>query len=114
MTIGLLASTLLVSALGAAAQAGCTPIATGLVNPRFLAVADDGTVYVTEAGAGGAETVPTPPGEGPGGPPGTRVTSGRVTRIAPGGARSVVAGNLPSYFQPAEGSSGPGLASVRP
>ena len=105
--IGLLVSTLLVGTLGAAAQAACTPIATGLVNPRFLAVADDGTVYVTEAGAGGAEPVLTPPGEGPGGPPGTRGTSGRVTRIAPGGVKSVVAGNLPSYFQPVEGSSGP-------
>lgn len=104
----LLVSLLLVSTVGGAAQAACTPLATGLVAPRYLAVADDGTVYVTEAGAGGAEPVPTPPGEGPGGPPGTRGLTGQVTRIAPGGAKTVVARNLPSYFQPAEGSTGPG------
>lgn len=103
----LLVSLLLVSTLGSAAQAACTPIATGLVNPRFLAVANDGTVYVTEAGSGGAEVVPTTPGEGPGGPPPTRGLSGRVTKITPGGAKAVVAGNLPSYFNPAEGSEGP-------
>ena len=33
--------------------------------------------------------------------------SGQVSKIAPGGAKSVVARDLPSYFQPAEGSSGP-------
>ena len=109
MTVSvLLVSLLLVSTVGGAAQAACTPIATGLIAPRYLAVADDGTVYVTEAGAGGTEAVPTPPGEGPGGPPGTRGMTGQVTKIAPGGAKSVVARNLPSYFQPAEGATGPG------
>lgn len=103
----MLVSLLLVGVVGGAAEAACSPIATGLIAPRALAVADDGTVYVTEAGTGGAEQVPTPPGEGPGGPPGTRGMTGQVTRIAPGGAKSVVARNLPSYFQPREGSTGP-------
>ena len=107
LTIGALISLSLVTTLEGAARAACTPIATGLVNPRALVVADDGTVYVAEAGAGGAETVPTPPGEGPGGPPGTRGPGGQITRIAPNGTKSVVARNLPSYYQPAEGSSGP-------
>lgn len=107
LTIGVLVSLSLVGTMGGAAQAACAPIATGLVNPRFLAIADDGTVYVTEAGAGGTEPVPTPPGEGPGGPPGTRGLSGQITRIAPNGAKSVLTRDLPSYFQPAEGSSGP-------
>lgn len=103
----LLVSLLLVSTVGGAAQAACMPIATGLVAPRALAIAGDGTVYVTEAGAGGTEQVPTPPGEGPGGPPGTRGMSGQVTKIAPDGTKSIVARNLPSYFQPNEGSTGP-------
>ena len=36
---------------------GCTVVAEGLVNPRYLAIADDGTIYVTEAGVGGDEEV---------------------------------------------------------
>src|SRR5688572_9474639 len=35
--------------------AGCAPIAEGLLAPRFIAIAEDGTVYVTESGIGGDE-----------------------------------------------------------
>lgn len=38
----------------------CTVIADGLVNPRYVAVGDDGTVYVTEAGIGGDEDIAAP------------------------------------------------------
>lgn len=102
----LLLSLLLNGAVGTAgAQPGCTILASGLADPRGIAVAEDGTVYVTEAGTGGSEPVPTPPGEGPDGPPSTRGLTGQVTRIGPGGAKSVVAGNLPSYA--GGGANGP-------
>lgn len=88
--------------------AGCTVIAEGLNQPRFLTVAADGTVYVTEAGDGGEEVLSAPvspeagtpvvgEGEGDEGPPITRGTSGQVTAIAPDGTRTVVASGLPSY-----------------
>ena len=94
----LLLSVMLVSVAGTAAQGTpppCTTIASGLLNPKFVAVADDGTVYVTESGTGGTEVLPSPPGAQ--GPPATRGTTGRVTAIAPDGSTRVVAGNLPSY-----------------
>jgi hypothetical protein len=93
-----------------APPAGCTVIATGLMSPRQLDVAPDGTIYVTEAGTGGDEVLsgagpgeqatpvteasgtPTPPAAPP-----TRGTTGQVTAIAPDGTQSVVASGLPSY-----------------
>ena len=63
----------LASAQGAVpVPAGCAPIATALTAPRFIAVADDNTVYVSEAGSGGTEVLTPPPGGGPGGPGGLR------------------------------------------
>src|SRR5215211_6765663 len=73
---------------------GCEVIATGLLNPRQLDVASDGTIYVTEAGVGGEEEVTgieeieeeqgaapspvaSPVGEVP--PPATRGMTGQVT-----------------------------------
>ena len=43
---------------------GCEVVAEGLLNPRQLAIAEDGTLYVTEAGIGGDEEV-APPAEEP-------------------------------------------------
>jgi hypothetical protein len=40
--------------------AGCAVIADGLMSPRFVAIAEDGTVYVTETGTGGDELVARP------------------------------------------------------
>jgi len=106
--------------------AGCTVVADGLSAPRFVAVGDDGSVYVTEAGSGGDEPVTavgsgvneetgadaTPPPqltEGSpvaeqeaaeqeaGGPPTTRGTTGQITKIAPDGTRSVLAFGFVSY-----------------
>ncbi len=91
----LLCGVLLLGPAGAAAQVECVTLAAGLLNPKFVAVADDGTAYVTEAGTGGAEVLPAPPGAQ--GPPATRGLTGRVTAIAPDGSRRVVAGDLPSY-----------------
>lgn len=88
---------------------GCAVIADGLINPRYVAVGDDGTVYVSEAGVGGDELVQPPvdpaatpaatPVEGgdEGLPPGTRGESGQVTMVAPDGTQSVLASGLPSY-----------------
>jgi len=92
----LLLSLLLGVSSGGAAPAG-TVVASGLVNPRYLAVLDDGTIYVSEAGTGGSEALPPNPDAPPGSPPGSRGTTGRVTKIAPGGAKTVVATGLPSY-----------------
>lgn len=39
---------------------GCAVVADGLRAPRFVAIAGDGTMYVTEAGLGGAEVFPDP------------------------------------------------------
>ena len=108
---GLLTGNMLLAAPGVAAQGtqpACAAVAGALNAPRFVAVADDGTVYVSEAGNGGSEVLTPPPGAGgpPGtedGPPPTRGTTGQVTRIAPGGARSVLVSGLPSYaLGPAE------------
>ena len=106
--------------------AGCEVVAEGLVNPRMVAIAEDGTLYVTEAGAGGDEPLTPPddeaaeavvgtPGaelveegtpapseeEGPpvdeGGPPPTRGDTGQVTAVSPDGTQSVLATGLASY-----------------
>ncbi len=92
---------------------GCTVIAEGLVNPRYVAVGDDGAIYVSEAGTGGDETIEmaaaggdaipvdldaTPVAEeGMGHATSTRGGTGQVTMIAPDGTQSVVATGLPSY-----------------
>lgn len=87
---------------GAAAAQGMV-VASGLLDPRFLAVTGDGTLYVTEAGTGGAERLPSPPDQH--GPPATRGTTGQVTRVAPDGSKTVVVTGLPSYNE--HGAVGP-------
>jgi sugar lactone lactonase YvrE len=102
------------------ALAECTTVATGLLNPRGMTIADDGTVYVTEAGTGGTEpdfaTAPVgSPGPGeslpaasaaataeasPGGSPAPVTThgeTGQVTKIGTDGTQSVLVGGLTSY-----------------
>ena len=102
--------------------AGCDVIAEGLVNPRGVAVGDDGTLYVSEAGLGGDEVV-TPRGapeeapqvatpdavaveatpaeatEGEAGPPLTRGTTGQITQVTTDGTQSVLATGLASYSE---------------
>jgi hypothetical protein len=88
-----------------------------LLSPRNLAWGDDGTLYITENGAGGDEVlnVPPPGEEAPAatpiteeeppveatpveeGPPSTRGYTGQITAIAPDGTQSVVASGLASY-----------------
>jgi len=117
LILGLAAGTTNVAAQDAtpvgtpAAPAGCEVIATGLNSPRQIAIGDDGTIYVTEAGTGGDEVVTGVEGEeatpvasaeaspeaGAPAPPSTRGATGQVTAIAPDGTQSVVASGLPSY-----------------
>jgi hypothetical protein len=85
--------------------AGAVVLASGLLAPRYLAVAEDGSVYVTEAGAGGDEELSAPPVAGtPEASPvaqepmGTRGQTGQVTKIASDGTVSVVATGLASYL----------------
>src|SRR5215218_6022115 len=90
-----LALTGLASSVGAAAAP--TVVASGLNAPRYIAMLDDGTIYVTEAGTGGTEVLPADPEAPANAPLATRGTTGQVTRIAPNGAKTVVAQGLPSY-----------------
>ena len=109
---------------GASLPENCSVVADGLVNPRYVAVADDGTIYVTEAGAGGDEAIAPPEGEEPPQleatpgtegeeadgegaegegaeegppPPSTRGDTGQVTAVSPAGEQTVVADGLASY-----------------
>jgi hypothetical protein len=93
-------------------------IATGLYNPRFLALGEDATMYITDAGAGGDEILSfggPPVGATPGATPvalepafdptaPTRGTSGQIVSVTSDGTQSVVASGLPSY------TLGPGAA----
>lgn len=88
--------------VGAADPSSGTVVASGLSSPRFVAVADDGTLYVSEAGSGGPEKL----SGGPGGEEIMRGKTGQVSKIAPNGTKSVVASNLPSYGT-GEGATGP-------
>jgi sugar lactone lactonase YvrE len=99
--VATLAWCLSLSGVGAQGATG-TVVASGLSSPRFIAVTDDGTLYVSEAGSGGTEKV----SGGPDGEDTMRGKTGQVTKIAPNGAKSVVAGNLPSYGS-GEGATGP-------
>lgn len=80
--------------------ANCEVIAQGLMNPRGLVVAEDGTTYVIEAGSGGDEEVFAIAGEGTPAPAEsltTRGLTGQVTKIAADGTVTVLASGLPSY-----------------
>ncbi|MCC6990862.1 MAG: ScyD/ScyE family protein, partial [Acidobacteria bacterium] len=83
----------------AAAQTPPTVMATGLDNPRGLALGPDGHVYVVEAGRGGTTALCLP---NPGGAPGTRCygPSGGVTRITGVGQQQRVLAGLPSLAGP--------------
>ena len=93
--------------------ANCTVVASGLLNPRHVVVADDGTLYITETGTGGdmpgaasdvgTSEVATPADGTPAAdsaaaqPAATRGTTGRVTVVAPDGTQSVLSDGFVSY-----------------
>jgi hypothetical protein len=82
-----------------------TVVASGLDNPRGLAVARNGDIWVAEAGKGGAG--PCQPGEG-GGAPSCFGTTGAYTLIHNGVQKRVVTG-LPSF-----GDQGTGDGAIGP
>ena len=78
----------------------CGVYASGLLNPRYLAVARDGSVYVTEAGNAGDEKIYAAVGDGTPAPAEvltTRGTSGQVAKIALDGTVTVTTPGLESY-----------------
>lgn len=96
----------------------CSVVADGLIAPRSIAIAGDGTLYITETGTGGdevlsiahpgseeegtpvgAEEVPaaTPVRDEEAAPPSTRGYTGQVTVVTPDGTQSVLTAGLPSY-----------------
>ena len=86
---------------GPALPPGCTVVASGLFNPRYVTVDADGTLYISEAGDAGDEQILQPAGEGT---PEAQTTvlasrgmTGQVTKVAPDGTQSVLATGLPSY-----------------
>jgi plastocyanin/sugar lactone lactonase YvrE len=100
--------------------ANCEVVADNLLNPRFVAVAEDGTLYVSEAGTGGdepffGEAAATPEARAGGATPepqplGTRGLTGRVSAIAPDGTQSVLVDGLASYGPAAEPVGPAGIA----
>ncbi|MGN6032234.1 MAG: ScyD/ScyE family protein [Thermomicrobiales bacterium] len=75
--------------------AGAIPVAQGLWNPNGLAVAEDGTLYIAEAGVAGggsepptAAATPLPDGSLPTGP--LPLVAPQVSKVAPDGTQSVV------------------------
>lgn len=81
---------------------GATVIAQGLLAPRYIAIDEDGNIFVTEAGAGGDEDVMMPSADAatPVADPvslGSRGTTGQVTMIDAAGTATVLATGLPSY-----------------
>ncbi|MET0132321.1 MAG: ScyD/ScyE family protein [Kibdelosporangium sp.] len=104
----LTAGALVAALVPATAQASAPRITTlvgGLDNPRGLAFAPDGSVYVAEAGKGGT----APCFEGPEGPA-CFGTSGAITEVRPGTKRKVLTG-LPSIAAP-DGTNAIGPADV--
>lgn len=93
--------------------AGCEVFASGLYNPRGITVAQDGTVYIAEAGDGGdVEDFATP---GAGTPEATAAATthgdtGRITAITPDGQQSVFVDGLTSYVFGTEVVGASGIA----
>ena len=107
---GSLSSLLIASAAGSfapamsMAQTAIVPapfvVASNLEGPRGLRFGPDGSLYVAEAGTGGANStigqcvqVPGPPG-GPG--PDTGGLTGRISKVSPSGKVTTVASGFPS------------------
>jgi hypothetical protein len=88
---------------------GWKTVASGLDNPRGLAVAKNGDIWVAEAGRGGAG--PCRPGEEAGSPPSCFGNSGAYTRVHDGWQKRVVTG-LPSFGDQGTGDNAIGATDV--
>ena len=87
--LGAMALAALALGMGTAAQDDGI-VAEGLLAPRHIAYAADGTLWIAEAGSGGDVETPSPLGVGKAG-----LTS-RVTIVNPDGVQEALLGNLPS------------------
>jgi hypothetical protein len=88
---------------------GWKTVASGLDNPRGIAVAKNGDIWVVEAGRGGAG--PCHPGEGAGAPPSCFGTSGAFTLVHNGVQKRVVTG-LPSFGDQTTGDNALGASDI--
>jgi sugar lactone lactonase YvrE len=91
-----------IAAVPAANAATVETVATGLDNPRSVAVAPDGSVYVANAGRGGKQC------QGKGEDAMCLGTTGRIVRVAPDGSKSNVARGMVSLA----GRGGPFAAGL--
>jgi sugar lactone lactonase YvrE len=93
------------AAVPAAQAATVETVATGLDNPRSVAVAPDGSVYVANAGRGGKQC------KGKGEEAECLGTTGRIVRVAPDGTKSTFARGMVS-LAPKGGAFAGGLHGV--
>lgn len=84
-------------------------VASGLDNPRGLAIAKNGDIWVAEAGRGGAG--PCQPGEEPDSPPSCFGASGAYTLVHNGVQKRVVTG-LPSFGDEGTGDNAIGASDI--
>lgn len=124
LAVGLSAMMLTVPAAGAAQDStpavggpppptGCEVFASGLYNPRGITVAQDGTVFIAEAGDGGdVEDFATPRAGTPEATDAatTHGDTGRITAITPDGEQSVFVDGLTSYVFGTEVVGASGIA----
>ena len=82
------------AAFPAAHAATVETVATGLDNPRSVAVGPDGAVYVANAGRGGRQC------QGEGEDAMCLGTTGRIVRVAPDGSKSTIARGMVSIAGP--------------
>lgn len=99
----------LAPSIASADVGGATTVATGLANPRGIAFAPNGALYVAEAGKGGpGPCIPSPPN-----PSVKRCygETGALTQILPDGALKRIVTGLPSLALP-DGTAEGGIADV--
>lgn len=106
-TLALAAAAVVAITSPASATPGAVTVAEGLDNPRGLAFAPNGALYVAEAGRGGSG----PCFEGPEGGEVCFGRSGAVTRVTEGGQSRVLTG-LPSTGEEGSGASALGPSDV--
>ena len=107
LNVCVLAAILALVAPASLAQPGPPPlpdnvhvVAAGLANPRGFTWGPDGALYVAESGTPPAGFMPPAGPPPPAGSPPVINNNGRITRIVPEGARTVLASGLPVFVGP--------------